>query len=75
MTVRISILVGGFEVLTDLALGVARPSPRTVQPSSVSFSAPVGPAKSELNTVIVEDLGVPRAADDHSGRPPFWGRR
>lgn len=73
MTVRISILVGGFEVLTDLALGVARPSPRTVQPSSVSFSAPVGPAKSER--IIVEDLGVPRAADDHSGRPPFWGRR
>ena len=73
MTVRISILVGGFEVLTDLALGVARSSPRTVQPSSVSFSAPVAPAKSER--IIVEDLGVPSAADDHSSGSSFWGRR
>jgi hypothetical protein len=60
-------------LLLDVTLDGERPGPRVVQPSSVSFSAPKAPAKSER--VIVEDLGVPLRGGHHSARPPFWGRR
>lgn len=73
MTVRISIFMGDQVFVADTTLGVERPGPRVVEPSSVSFSAPKAPAKSER--IIVDDLGVPPAADDHNGRPSFWGRR
>lgn len=66
-------IAGGGTAGATYVLDVEPLPMRDVEPSSVSFSAPVAPAKSER--IIVEDLGVPSAADDHSSGSSFWGRR
>lgn len=74
MTVKVSIFFGHGRFVAGMAtLEIEGPAVRVVQPSSVSFSAPKVPAKSER--VIVDDLGVPSAGGHHSGGPSFWGWR
>ncbi|WP_425065093.1 hypothetical protein [Reyranella sp.] len=64
-------------MIAFIVMGEARPWPKLVVPSSVSFKSP--PKRSNrAESVIVEDLGPADHRRSKNDEPPFWseaGRR
>jgi len=61
-------------VIAFIFMGQARPGPKPVVPSSVSFAPP--PKRSgRAESVIVEDLGCPDDRRCQNDEPSFWSNR